>query len=324
MNFQPEEEPTWRNIDNIKTSAMLKEIHQHQTWYMDISPDCKVLKMFISKSTIDWVFNSNHLELEGTLDKQVTKDLCKKKFSCKQDKEIYTKSLSTKEKVTLKTLKALNKMYQYRKEMKEYDEISPKERLGNNDFLFLTEDVIKHVHKIILPTFIKKSVPPGVYRIYHAYPSGYDDHFYCDPKDIQHEMEKLIDQYNNHVYNLPNSSLYNKMEFDVMKMRMIYNLSAWILFHFVNIHPFSDGNGRMCRLLANSVLFNECPFPVFLKGPYTLKKARKIYIDSIVQCRNSDDQTPSLLSAFIIESCLEQWRKFKRIYDNYKEIKSIK
>ena len=39
-------------------------------------------------------------------------------------------------------------------------------------------------------------------------------------------------------------------------------LAAWLLFKVVDVHPFIDGNGRMCRLLANRVLAMIFPFPV--------------------------------------------------------------
>lgn len=316
MDFALEETPEWRGEDSYQTSEMLQEIYNHQVWYMDTPLYLRkeILKIFVSKNATDWVFSSNHLELEGTLDGKKTEEICKRFFSNQKKKEFCTETLNEQEEVTMKTLEALDKMYEYRVDMKKFDEKYPQERYKDHDFLFLTEDMVKDIHKIVLPRNKKNSVPPGEYRIYPAYPSGSPDQFYCDPRDIRLKMETLIDRYNDHVCNLPKSFLHNKMKFDVTKIRKIYNLAAWILFHFVNIHPFGDGNGRVCRLLANGVLFDECPFPVFLRGSYSLKKARNIYIDSIVQCRRSDNQNPSLLAAFIIESCLEQWRSFKMMY----------
>ena len=43
-------------------------------------------------------------------------------------------------------------------------------------------------------------------------------------------------------------------------------MAAWASHSFLVIHPFADGNGRMSRLIVNSLLiaFGEVPFPIVL------------------------------------------------------------
>ncbi len=55
----------------------------------------------------------------------------------------------------------------------------------------------------------------------------------------------------------------------VWKEKFLYTfaLAAFIQFHFVDIHPFADGNGRLCRFLSKFILDSSCPipFPMFQK-----------------------------------------------------------
>jgi len=45
------------------------------------------------------------------------------------------------------------------------------------------------------------------------------------------------------------------------KLHPVY-LACMMHFRFVSIHPFGDGNGRMCRILMNSILFKN-KYPMF-------------------------------------------------------------
>ena len=60
---------------------------------------------------------------------------------------------------------------------------------------------------------------------------------------------------------------------------------------FLNeIHPFADGNGRVCRIIIGVVLMkNNCP-PIF---PKILETENQLeYISTIIECEKSNDDIP--------------------------------
>lgn len=84
--------------------------------------------------------------------------------------------------------------------------------------------------------------------------------------------------------------------------------AAWQSYRFVRIHPYSDGNGRMSRLVMNMVLLVEHP-PVYLKAD---AKGRHRYSWAL---RKADrgDITPL---ACLIANSLKQ--TYKRLLDSVK------
>jgi len=98
---------------------------------------------------------------------------------------------------------------------------------------------------------------------------------------------------------------------------MYFQCAACILFHFVNLHSFADGNGRMYRLLASRCLYLVFLFPCPIyniyaptnRGDflYAIKKARKHFRLNLKPCGKCDiryGETKSVghLVAMLIES----------------------
>ena len=91
-------------------------------------------------------------------------------------------------------------------------------------------------------------------------------------------------------------------------MEHVFKCAARLLFDFVDTHPFGDGNGRMCRLLANYVLMLITPLPVGLY--YTNSSGQKDYIDAIVQCQNHLEEGLCDLAALLVEGAWNGWKTF--------------
>ena len=72
---------------------------------------------------------------------------------------------------------------------------------------------------------------------------------------MQEAVCTLLDRFNS----LITQSINETDESD--RLLSIFKSAAWLVFEFLDLHPFSDGNRRLCRLLCSYVLSTYAPFP---------------------------------------------------------------
>ena len=113
----------------------------------------------------------------------------------------------------------------------------------------------------------------------------------------------------------------------------IFKVATSFLFSFLQLHPFSDGNGRLGRLLCSHVLGLFSPFPTAVYNVFS-STHREDYVQTLVNARTGVDDkdiqekkavaseshavdiagkylaaSPSHLCALIIESNWYTWRE---------------
>jgi Fic family protein len=91
-------------------------------------------------------------------------------------------------------------------------------------------------------------------------------------------------------------------------------LASFAQFHFVDIHPFADGNGRMCRFICKFILDSIFPLPI------PMFKNRNAYIQSLIEgrkCSNSLD-SPIELCRLIFDVAINFYRESIKKYENLK------
>ena len=86
-----------------------------------------------------------------------------------------------------------------------------------------------------------------------------------------------------------------------------YKLSFDAHFHLVTIHPWADGNGRMCRLLMNQLQFEYGIVPSNIN-----KDCKAEYIEALIATRENDDI--ELFHNFMFD---EHIRNLEQIIRNY-------
>lgn len=102
---------------------------------------------------------------------------------------------------------------------------------------YLDEEIIKDIHEVL----VRGVIEGGVYRNVNISIKG-SKYVPCDPVKVYHRMDKYIAQ-------------LNEMENNLDKV-------VYAHLQLSKIHPFLDGNGRLCRLILNYMLISEGYLPI--------------------------------------------------------------
>ncbi len=145
--------------------------------------------------------------------------------------------------------------------------------------LGISEALIKQIHGLLLkgieyvvigkgPTEFKKRVYPGQYKYDNNHvllPDG-SIHWYVDHLQVPGEMESLIKWYGDHRATL------HPVE-----------LAAGFHHRLVAIHPFTDGNGRVARVIMNLILMQNQYPPAVIRN-----EQRREYFDALRKADGGD------------------------------------
>lgn len=119
----------------------------------------------------------------------------------------------------------------------------------------IDEEIIKALHVAV--TASDSSISGGSYKLFDnvTYHNGVMKKF-TPAEDVEESLFEMCDDYNNS----------NRTVQDICRM----------LLRFINIHPFTDGNGRVHRLLINWALLTNDYIPVIIR-----LSDKKRYVDAL-------------------------------------------
>lgn len=150
----------------------------------------------------------------------------------------------------------------------------------------LTEKFIKELHftlKVGTSDSLKSWFNVGNYK---NRPNEVGGNETCQPENVAKEMRHLLTIYN---------SLKNKTIEDIIEFH----------YHFENIHPFQDGNGRIGRL----IMFKECLANNIV--PFIIEDEIKMYYyRGLREWQNE--------KGFLLDTCLSAQDKYKKYLDYFK------
>jgi len=185
--------------------------------------------------------------------------------------------------------------------------------LGKDDFI--SEGLIRELHKILVRDVRGAKAYPGEYRVVQNYVvnSRTKKIIYTPPAPIEvsHLMREFIEWINA----------------NIKKISPVI-VSAISQFQFVHIHPFVDGNGRTARLLSTLILYKTgYDFKKLFTISEYYEKDRLAYYNAIRSVRkNKMDMTVWL--EYFIAGLRSQMRdiqdKGKKIIENDIKLEKIK
>lgn len=299
LDFTIPEQPSWREEDE-STSKKLDDIIRWRKQYDALTEEDKQIceKQFARVMAIEYVYESNVGESVGTQTYEDTKEI----LECLMTKKNVQRNWTTEEIETINTEAALRRMHELHTQ-------SEMDHTG-----LLTVQQICDIHKILLSGLRLLQGDEGNLRktvTYTKRPNG-DTHYYPEPGQIEAMIYGAIDEHNIHMeYMPPVTSMETRIPY-------IIKSAAWLLARFVTIHPFGDGNGRLCCLLANYVLSLVTPFPVHVYQ--TANVEREDYINAIIQCQD-DDSDPLDLAALLVDSIWIGWNSLFKSFETWKKSK---
>lgn len=154
----------------------------------------------------------------------------------------------------------------------------------------LTVEMVKTTHKLLMFGATSPDgtvIVNGEYRATPAYSgTGY---IYPGANTISDRIPVILSEFNRRIQ--------DKIDGPVVAAKLMY--------HMVTLHPFQDGNGRLCRLLVSYALMASGePFPVPLHNGH--RKSHKHYV-SALQHADRHLHTRQLAS-FVLECLLWKWQ----------------
>ncbi len=148
----------------------------------------------------------------------------------------------------------------------------------------LTENNIKDLHKLFYHRIDEKEA--GHYRKVRVFISG-SHHSFPAPEKVPILMRKLIEELE-----------------EIKKECHPVEFAALVHKHFVFVHPFIDGNGRISRLLMNLVLL-QADYSIVIIPPIL----RVEYIRTLEKAHNDDKD----FRQFIAERVKETQKEYLRL-----------
>jgi len=184
----------------------------------------------------------------------------------------------------------------------------------NYDNIRLTENYIKQLHQNLLRYSDKDTRHRGEYKslsnkVVANYPGGIQKIIFntTEVHLVQNEMNDLI--------------TWTNEQFEKGEIHPLI-IVANLIYEFLSIHPFQDGNGRLSRLLTTLVLLqNDYMFIQYVSFENLIEKTKKEYYQALMEGqknRNKENENISKWILYFLDKLSVLTQRLDAKYDVFK------
>ena len=179
----------------------------------------------------------------------------------------------------------------------------------SSDYGLMETSLLQETHRILL-----QDVPlgdgrtkPGIFSNQRRY-SDFEGERYNyphlpEPEQMENAVIDILEKCNTRFDCCIRDSLK-----DVDDFYYLFKTCAWMLFELLDLHPFGEGNGRLCRILCSYLLSYFSPFPTPVFNVWT-DSTKDDYLEALMRTRKTVERHPTALTTMIIECSYYGWRK---------------
>ena len=308
LPFDASESPKWRKKEEITISEMITKIMDyHKQWEEAKSANLyseSLVERVQNQFLVKFIFHVNMEEEKGFGTFEETDEFLNSFYARGSNLQL---PFSHNQQETLNLRKAYEHLLKkVKREEKE------------SDYGLIESSLLKETHCILVQG---KPGSTAHTRGKFSNEKRYNDYteeryYYQQPEDMEEAVDKLIQKYND-MFDLCTKD--GLKEFD--DFYYLFKTCAWLLFELLDLHPFGDGNGRLCRILCSYLLSKFTPFPTPVYNVWT-DSSKTDYYEALVDAREQDlpnlCRHPTALTTMIIECSYYGWGKFLEALDENK------
>lgn len=297
IDFRALENPSWRPSEKDKNYPSVEEMIQDIVEFRGRFEELKKsttkdsLEKVRHESLTDFIFSLNREEDHGFGTREETEE------TLRNSEVGVNREISVEEQETLNIYQAYNYLEDTVQRECEQDE---------SLYGFVESSMVKKLHRIILNNIplSKGMTKPGECSNKERFTTFQGEiYFYRKPEDMEEAMNIILDRFNSLLQWLTSE------KDESIRVYRLFKASSWLLFELLDLHPFSDGNGRLFRLLCSYTLSVVTPFPTPVYNVWCDSRTNE-YHRALISARKSKMRHPEELTTLVIECNWYSWKGF--------------